>query len=53
MIVKIMDSTSVTDKVIYAPTGSGKLVKVAYEGEPITRAEALKLWFEILQNLKL
>ena len=52
MIQKNMDSTNVTDKVIYVPTCLGKPVKVIYEGEPITREEALKLWFEILQNLK-
>ena len=52
MTQKTTDSTSVTDKVIYVPTGSGKPVKVAYEGEPITREEALKLWIEILRNIK-
>ena len=52
MTQKTMDSMSVTDKVICAPTCLGKPVKIAYEGEPVTREEALKLWFEILQNLK-
>jgi hypothetical protein len=52
MEVKNTDSMSVTDKVICAPSCLGKPVKVAYEGEPTTREEALKIWFEILQNLK-
>ena len=52
MTQKTTGSMSVTDKIIYVPTCLGKPVKVAYEGEPITRDEALKIWFEILQNLK-
>lgn len=52
MEVKNMDLTNVTDKVIYVPTCLGKPIKIVYEGEPITREEALELWFEILQNLK-
>ena len=49
MTQKITDSTSVTDEVIYVSTFD-KPVKVVYEGEPITKEEALKLWFEILQK---
>lgn len=52
MEAKNTDLMNVTDKVICAPTCLGKPVKVAYEGEPITREEAIKKWFEILQNLK-
>ena len=53
MEAKNMDSMSETDKIIRAPTCLDKPVKMVYEGEPITREEALKIWFEILQkNLK-
>lgn len=52
MEAKNTDLMNVTDKVIYVPTCLGKPVKVAYEGEPITREEALKLWIEILRNIK-
>lgn len=53
MEAKNMDLMSEMDKAIYAPTCLGKPVKIVYEGKPITREEAFKLWFEILQNLKL
>ena len=52
MTAKTTDLMNETDKVICAPTCLGKPVKMVYEGEPITREEALKIWFEILQNLK-
>ena len=52
MEAKNTDSMSVTDKIIEAPTCLGKTVKIVYEGTPATREEALKKWFEILQNLK-
>ena len=42
MEAKNTDLMNVTDKVICAPTCLGKPVKVAYEGEPITREEAIK-----------
>ena len=52
MTRKIMDLTNETVNIIEARTCSGKTIKIVIEGEPITQEEALKLWFEILQNLK-
>ena len=52
MEAKNTDLMNETVKVIEAPTCLGKTVKIVYEGTPVTREEALKIWFEILQNLK-
>ena len=50
MEVKNMDLMNATDNKIFLT--SEKPLKVVFEGEPISREEALKLWFEILQKLK-
>ncbi len=50
MEVKNTDLMNETDEVIYVSTYLDKPIKVVYEGEPITKEEALKLWFEILQK---
>lgn len=50
MEVKNMDSMNVMDNKIFLT--SEKPLKVVFEGEPISREEALKLWFEILQKVQ-
>ena len=52
MTQKTTDLTNEMGNIIYIPAGIDKTIKVVYEGEPVTREEALKIWFEILQNLK-
>lgn len=50
MEVKNMVLTSEMDNKVFLT--SEKPLKVVFEGEPISREEAIKIWFNILQNVK-
>ena len=52
MTAKTTDLMNETVKIIEAPIYPEKPVKIVYEGPSATREEAIKKWFEILQNLK-